>query len=127
MEDVCIKLEPCDDICGKESTLSTAEASDEVSVKAERWQDISVKIEPDDGVRVKGVPSYDENVKIEPSCSKARGVNATETSGLYADHIVKDELVLGPYIMEKPMQDCQDEIAMKMKKEEYTDEDAILS
>ncbi|XP_061715940.1 zinc finger protein 62-like isoform X3 [Cydia pomonella] len=115
MEEVCIKLEPCDDICIKEST---AEGIDEVCVKPEPWQDISVKYEPYDSVRVKEEhPSYYENVKNEPTCLKRHGENATDTSELYAHHIVKDELVLGPEIMERPMQDSQDEIAMKIKKE----------
>ncbi|XP_063536318.1 uncharacterized protein LOC134746036 isoform X3 [Cydia strobilella] len=125
MEQMCIKLEPCDNICVRR----TAEAIGEMRVKAELWQDICAKTEPYDSARVKEEhPSADENVKNKPTYLKRHGVNATDTSQLYADHIVKDELVLGPEVMEKPMQDSQDMIAMKIKKKElYTDEkDAIL-
>ncbi|XP_063384113.1 uncharacterized protein LOC134670297 [Cydia fagiglandana] len=123
MEEVCIKHE--DNICVKEST----EALDEVRVKVEPVQYISVKT-PYDSVRVKEEPeehpSAEDIVKHEPTCLKRHGVNAVDTSELYADHIVKDELVLGPEIMERPMEDSQDEIEMNIKKEEmeeYTEEE----
>ncbi|XP_047991001.1 uncharacterized protein LOC125230057 isoform X2 [Leguminivora glycinivorella] len=98
-KEMCIKLEPYNDICGKK----TAETIEDVCITAEHRQGMQVKTETNDSVSVKE-EHHKQNLKMELSCSKVRDENSKDASGLYADHIVKDEHVLGPEIMERPMQ-----------------------
>jgi hypothetical protein len=90
-EEVCVKSEPAlEGLCIKREPL---------------WDDACVQDEPScSGACVKDEPSCsDARVKDEPLSSEegARGVSeAAAAARLYADHVVKEELVLGPELVE---------------------------
>ncbi|XP_063391926.1 zinc finger and BTB domain-containing protein 7A-like isoform X2 [Cydia fagiglandana] len=84
IERVCVKAEPCGDVCTTNEPTSAV-----ISVKVERLlYDVCVN----DESRCEGV-----SIKAEPSCSDV----CVKDESLYTDHAVKDELVLGPVLMER--------------------------
>ncbi|XP_063543082.1 uncharacterized protein LOC134751557 isoform X2 [Cydia strobilella] len=93
-ESVCVKAEPCEDVCITGTGEPTFEG---VSVKAEPLLDeMCIKDEP-------GRESV--SIRAESSCSYVRVKNESHgvsaAAALYADHAVKDELVLGPELVER--------------------------
>ncbi|XP_048003119.1 zinc finger protein egl-43-like [Leguminivora glycinivorella] len=90
-EHVCKKSKACEDVCITD--LSTIA----VSVKMEHLlDDVCVKDEPrSDGVCINSEPSSSEVSVKEESAS------ACAAAELYAGHAVKDELVLGPELVER--------------------------
>ncbi|XP_063630946.1 gastrula zinc finger protein XlCGF58.1-like isoform X1 [Cydia splendana] len=90
-ENVCVKVQRCEEAC-----ITYEPTSTEVSVKIEPLDDVYVKDESKrECVYIKAEPSYsDVSVKDESA-----GVSAA--TGLYSEYAVKDELVLGPVLMER--------------------------
>ncbi|XP_048003115.1 uncharacterized protein LOC125239543 [Leguminivora glycinivorella] len=90
-ESITEKAEPGEDACMTD--LSTIA----VSVKVEHFlDDVCVKDEPrPDGVCINSEPSYSE-VSVKEESASARAA-----AELYAGHAVKDELVLGPELVER--------------------------
>ncbi|XP_063371767.1 zinc finger protein 37-like [Cydia amplana] len=94
-ENVSVKAEPC------EACITDKPSIEESFVKDEPLlDDVCVKDSRCDGV----------SIKAEPSCSdvsvddESLGVSAAAAAAeLYADHVVKDELVLGPVLVERRM------------------------
>ncbi|XP_063391777.1 oocyte zinc finger protein XlCOF6-like [Cydia fagiglandana] len=88
---VCVKVQRCEEAC---TTYEPTSA--EVSVKVEPLDDVYVKDESKrECVYIQAEPSYsDVSVKDESA-----GVSAA--TGLYSEHAVKDELVLGPVLVER--------------------------
>ncbi|XP_063371702.1 uncharacterized protein LOC134659935 [Cydia amplana] len=90
-ENVCVKVQRCEEVC---TTYELTSA--EVSVKIEPLDDVYVKDESKrERVYIQAEPSYsDVSVKDESA-----GVSAV--TELYSEHAVKDELVLGPVLVER--------------------------
>ncbi|XP_063371760.1 uncharacterized protein LOC134659992 [Cydia amplana] len=90
-ENVCVKVRRCEEVC---TTYELTSA--EVSVKIEPLDDVYVKDESKrECVYIQAEPSYsDVSVKDESA-----GVSAV--TELYSEHAVKDELVLGPVLVER--------------------------
>ncbi|XP_063544818.1 uncharacterized protein LOC134752988 [Cydia strobilella] len=82
-ESVCVKTEPCEDAC-----ITYEPTFNGVAVKAEPLlDDVCVNAKPCSNVCVK---------------EESLGVSVAATaSGLYTDHVVKDELVIGPVLVER--------------------------
>ncbi|XP_063631023.1 gastrula zinc finger protein XlCGF58.1-like [Cydia splendana] len=90
-ENVCVNVQRCEEAC-----ITYEPTSVEVSVKIEPLDDVYVKDESKrECVYIQAEPSYsDVSVKDE-----SPGVSAA--TGLYSEHAVKDELVLGPVLVER--------------------------
>lgn len=83
----CVKAEPCEDVRIKhEPTVKDEPLLDDVCVK----DDLRC-----DGVSIKAEPSHSD------VCVKDESLGVSAVAGLYADHAVKDELVLGPELVEQ--------------------------
>ncbi|XP_061727328.1 uncharacterized protein LOC133532595 isoform X3 [Cydia pomonella] len=92
IKSVCAKAEPCENVC----------IADEPTVEG-----VSVKVESfmDDVCLVDEPRCESSFIKPESSCSdvcvKDESLGQSAAAGLYTDHVVKDELVLGPVLVER--------------------------